>query len=202
MVRVKICGVTNREDAEAAVAAGANLLGFNFYPRSPRFVSPATVHAIVRELPREIATVAVVVNSSRDAVRELVEATGVGMLQFHGDEPPELCAGWPCQVIKAIRMRDDTSLAAAAGYDVDFLLADAFVAGEYGGTGQRVALDLLRRLPSGRLIVAGGLTPENVGSVLEVVRPYAVDVASGVESSPGRKDGERMRRFIANVQSA
>jgi phosphoribosylanthranilate isomerase len=202
MVRVKICGITNRDDADTAVAAGASLLGFNFYSLSPRYVSPALVREIVRGLPREISTVAVFVNASRDEVQALADTTGVSMLQFHGDEPPELCDGWHCPVIKAIRVRDEQSLAVAERYDVEFILADAFVNGAYGGTGQRVPLELLRSLDPNRLILAGGLTPENVGSVLRVMRPYAVDVASGVESAAGKKDRERMRRFVENVQSA
>lgn len=202
MVRVKICGITNRIDAEAAVAAGADLLGFNFYRRSPRYIDPASVAAIVGDLPRSVRTVGVFVNAARTEVEKIAAESAVGMLQFHGDESPEMCSGWSYPVIKALRIRDAQSLATAASYPVDFLLADAFVEGEYGGTGQRVALELLTGVEPQRLILAGGLNPENVAAVLREIQPYAVDVASGVESTPGMKDHARLRRFISNVHAA
>jgi phosphoribosylanthranilate isomerase len=201
-VKVKICGITNGVDATAAVAAGADLLGFNFYSGSPRYVDPATAAAIIRALPTSAQTVGVFVNATRSEVERTAAATGIRLLQFHGDETPELCRGWPYPVIKAVRIRDAHSLRAMADHPASFLLADAFVEGAYGGTGQRVALERLIGVDPQRLILAGGLTPENIESVLLRIRPYAVDVASGVESSPGKKDHDRMRRFIAHVHAA
>jgi phosphoribosylanthranilate isomerase len=201
-VRVKACGVTLAEDARAAADLGVAAIGFNFYPGSPRFVAPATARAIAAALPPEICRVGVFVNEPRERVAAIAEEVGLTALQFHGDEPPEACQHWRWKVIKAIRVRDRSAVDTARHYPVDFILADAYVEGTRGGSGRRVAVDLLQQFDRQRLIVAGGLTPENVGEVVREVRPFGVDVASGIERSPGQKDQVLMRRFIENANAA
>lgn len=201
-VRVKICGLTNLDDACAALEAGADALGFNFYPSSPRFVPPETAAQIVAGLPQPRCIVGVFVDAPRHHIARIARQVGLTALQFHGDEAPELLQSWPQKVIKAIRVRDRHAADAARRYAVDFILADAYVEGQFGGTGSRLAVELLDGFDRGRLILAGGLTPENVAAAVGVVRPFAVDVASGVERSPGRKDWNRMRRFIAHAHAA
>ena len=201
-VKVKICGVTTIDDAQAAVAAGADAIGLNFYPGSTRCVSAETAAAIVAKLPSSIWRVGVFVDAPRAEVERLVDLCGLDTLQFHGSESPEQCRGWGQRLIKAIRVREAETLRQAESYPVDFILADAYVDGLAGGTGRAVPLDWLRGFTSERLILAGGLTPETVAEAVRQVRPFAVDVASGVEHAPGRKDHERMRRFISNAQTA
>jgi len=202
MVKVKICGVTNVEDARVAAAAGAWAIGLNFFPRSVRCVSQETAEAIVAALPREVWRVGVFVDAPAESVRETAERLHLDALQFHGDESAEYCRGWRQRVIKAVRLRDRDALARVAAYPVDFILVDAYVEGLVGGTGRTVRWNWLSGVDRDRLVLAGGLTPENVAEAVRVVRPMAVDVASGVERSPGEKDPERVRRFILNAQSA
>jgi phosphoribosylanthranilate isomerase len=201
-VRVKICGITNRADASAAVAAGAAALGFNFYPPSPRYVTPEVAAEIVAQLPRALCTVGVFVNEPRERVAAIARQVGLTALQFHGEEPPELCRGWTQKVLKAIRVCDAHAAANAQRYAVDFILADAYVEGQRGGTGRRIVPILLEGFERRRLILAGGLTAENVAQAVRTVHPFAVDVASGVERAPGQKDVTLMRRFIANAQAS
>ena len=201
-VRVKICGITNVADALAAVAAGADALGFNFHPGSVRYVCPDTAAEIAGQVPAALCTVGVFVNAARDEVARIAARVGLTALQFHGDEEPPACAGWSRKTIKALRVRDRHAAALARQFDVDYVLADAYVEGQHGGTGVSVPLELLEGFDRHRLILAGGLTPDSVGAVVRAVRPFAVDVASGVESGPGKKDAERMRRFIDHVHAA
>jgi len=201
-LRVKICGITTMDDARCAVEAGAAALGFNFHAASPRFVRPEVARAIVAALPHGVCTVGVFVDEAREEVARISAAVGLTALQFHGTETPAACRGWSVKVIKAVRVRDLRAAETARLYDVDFILADAYVEGRLGGTGMRIAPEWLVGFDRGRLILAGGLTPENVSDAVRTVRPFAVDVASGVEIAPGRKDRDRMRRFIANAQSA
>jgi len=201
-VRVKVCGITNLDDARAAVDAGAAALGFNFYAQSPRYVTPEAAAGIVVHLPRSICLVGVFVNESRERVATIARAVGLSALQFHGEESPEFCRAWQQKVIKAIRVRDGHAAAIAQRYAVDFILADAYVEGQRGGTGRGVVPILLEGFERRRLILAGGLTPQNVAAVVRAVRPYAVDVASGVEQAPGKKDVNLMRRFIAHAQTS
>lgn len=201
-VKVKICGVTCAQDARVAVEAGADAIGLNFYPRSVRCVSAEAAAAIVAVLPPSIWRVGVFVDAPRDEVESLAERCGLDTLQFHGNEAPAYCQGWKQRTIKAIRVKDAVTLSAANVYRVDFILADAYVEGLPGGTGRVVPPAWLEGVARDRLILAGGLTPENVAAAVRQVRPMAVDVASGVEHAPGRKDPERVRRFIANAQTA
>ena len=201
-VRVKICGLTNLDDARAAVDAGASALGFNFYPQSPRYVMPEVAAEIVARVPRSICTVGVFVNEPRDRVAAIVSQVGLTAVQFHGDESPEFCRAWRQKVVKAIRVRDGHAAATAQRYAVDFILADAYVEGQRGGTGQRIVPILLEGFERRRLILAGGLTPQNVAEIVRAVSPFAVDVASGVELAPGKKDVGLMKRFIAHAQAA
>lgn len=202
MVRVKICGVTSVADAQAAVAAGALAVGFNFHPSSPRRVAPELARAIARSVPPQIWRVGVFVDRPRRDVEALIEAAGLSVLQFHGSESPAFCRGWRLPVIKAVRVRTQADVVAAKEYAVDFVLADAYVEGAAGGTGTAFNWALLEGMDRSRLILAGGLTPANVGAAVRQVRPYAVDVASGVEREPGKKDPQKVREFITNAQTA
>jgi phosphoribosylanthranilate isomerase len=202
MVKVKICGVTRVEDARAAVAAGASAVGVNFYDRSPRWVNVETAQAIIATLPVSVCGIGVFVNEPRVRVAEIAERVGLRAVQFHGEESPSDCTGWPLKVIKALRLRDRESVSAAAQYPVDFILLDAYVEGHPGGTGRAFAWEWAAACDRSRLILAGGLTADNVADAVRAVRPLAVDVASGVERQPGIKDAELMKRFIANAQTA
>jgi phosphoribosylanthranilate isomerase len=195
-VKVKICGVTRPEDALAAVRLGADALGFNFWPRSKRYLPPAEARAIVRSLPPFVTAVGLFVDATVDEVRRAVDASWVVLAQLHGDETPELCLAMPLPVLKAIRVADASSLAQLASYEVRGFILDAPSDG-YGGSGKvldwSLVAEVAREMP---IVLAGGLTPENVAEAVRTVRPWAVDVASGVESAPGVKDEEKMRRFI------
>jgi len=201
-VKVKICGVRTLADARAAAEAGADYLGLNFHPRSPRWVEPERARAIVEALPG-LTFVGVFVDRERESVDAVARAVGLHALQFHGDESPDDCAGWPYLTIKALRVRPgDDAAARAAAYATDYVLLDAFVPGVHGGTGAQLDLASVRDLPRSRLFVAGGLTPERVADVVAAVRPFAVDVASGVESSPGVKDHGKIQEFIRRAKAA
>lgn len=202
MIRVKICGVTRVADALHAARAGADAIGLNFAAVSPRRVSVAQAAEIAAALPASVCRVGIFVDADRAAIAAVLAAVPLDALQFHGDEAPALCAGWDRKTIKAVRVRGPETLAAARDYAVDFLLADAWVPGQAGGTGQRVPLDWLRDVARERLILAGGLTPDTVADAVRAVRPAGVDVASGVETAPGIKDPEKVERFIANARLA
>jgi phosphoribosylanthranilate isomerase len=201
-VRVKVCGVTRLEDALLAARLGADAIGFNFWPRSKRFVTPAAAGEMVRQLPPGVAAFGVFVDPSRDELLRAVEASGVGVVQLHGDEPPLLCVSAPVPVVKAMRLATSRDLAQLASFEVAAFLLDAPTA-EYGGSGRTcdwgIAAAVARELPT---ILAGGLSPENVGEAVRAVRPLGVDVASGVESAPGVKDAGRMERFVRAAKEA
>jgi phosphoribosylanthranilate isomerase len=195
--KVKICGITRLDDALEAVRLGADALGFNFWAGSRRHVSPSDARAIVRRLPAFVTAVGVFVDAPREEILSAVERSGVQVAQLHGDEPPALCASLPLPVVKALRVTDGRALAALASYEVASFLLDAPSAG-YGGSGATFDWSLAAAAAEVTpVVLAGGLTPENVAEAVRVVRPFAVDVASGVESSPGVKDPDKMRRFIA-----
>lgn len=201
-VRVKICGITTAEDARAAAEAGADAIGLNFVDGSPRRVTPETARGIVAALPAHVCTVGVFVNQPRRQVEAIAVAVGLRALQFHGAEGPQDCAGWDRKVLKALRVGDRQAAVRAREFHVDFILVDAYVEGAFGGTGRRIEVSLLAEFDPHRLVVAGGLTAENVAEVVRAVRPYGVDVASGVEREPARKDWIAMRRFVENAKAA
>lgn len=202
MVKVKICGITSLEDARQAVAAGADALGFVFYPPSPRCVDPVAAHAIIAELPPFVTCVGLFVNEPPERVLEMVLSCGLDAIQLHGDEPPGQCHYPPYRVIKALRIARYEP-AEIDGYQVSALLLDALVPGEYGGTGQLGDWPLAARIAEERtVILAGGLTPDNIAAAVQTVRPYAVDVSSGVESRPGRKDPRKVAEFIRRAKEA
>lgn len=200
-VRTKICGITRPEDAHAAAALGADALGFVFWDRSARAVSPAQAAGIIAGLPPFVTPVALFVDPDRETVEAAI-AAGCTLLQFHGDEPPAFCASFGTAWIKAVRVSATTNLHAAAR---DYagargLLLDAFVEGQPGGTGRRFDWSRVPHDLPLPVILAGGLDPDNVGEAIRVVRPYAVDVSGGVEASKGIKDRARMAAFIQGVR--
>jgi phosphoribosylanthranilate isomerase len=195
---VKICGITNIADALAAAEAGADALGFVFYDQSPRHVTVPVAADIVRQLPPFIVKVGVFVNAPADLVYRAMADCGLNLLQFHGDETPEYCQQFGLMTMKAFRIRDAESLRALPAYKTDAWLLDAYASDKLGGTGEVFNWDLaVEAQKLGRpIFLAGGLTAENVAEAVRKVRPYAVDVSSGVESSPGKKDAEKVRAFI------
>jgi phosphoribosylanthranilate isomerase len=197
-IRVKICGITSLADAQAAVAAGADALGFNFYEKSPRFVPMKTAAEISRALPRFTLRTGVFVNPAEELVRRAMAECGLNLLQFHGDEPPEFCTQFGLMSMKAFRVRDAGSLKELTKYQTDAWLLDAYASDTFGGTGEKFNWDLAleAQRPGKPVFLAGGLTPENIAGAVQQVRPFGVDVSSGVESSPGRKDHARVRAFI------
>ena len=201
--RVKICGITRAADATAAVDAGADALGFMFYEASPRHLTREQAARIIHTLPPFVARVGVFVNPTVDEVRATIAETGIDTLQFHGEESPEFCRQFGLRVIKAFRVRDAESILHTEAYSTEAWLLDSYVAGQLGGTGARfnwdLATDAARRHRS--VILAGGLTPGNVAEAVRKVRPYGLDVSSGVESAPGKKDPAKVRAFIAAAKS-
>lgn len=195
--RVKICGITNLDDARHASACGADALGFVFYPRSPRCIAPDQAQRIIAELPPMITTVGLFVNESPARIRQTVEFCGLNAVQLHGDEEPGQCCYAPYRVIKALRLRPGMDDGTFSAYQVSALLLDAYVADQPGGTGQRCDWARAKEIASRhRVILAGGLNPENVTQAIRQVQPYAVDVSSGVEKTPGHKDPEKVASFI------
>ena len=206
MVRVKICGITNSADAFAAIDAGANLLGFNFYEKSPRHITEAEAAKIRARLPKKIKAVGIFVNASPAEVTALRKSLKLDAVQLHGDETPDSVAQIArlMPVIKAFRVEPEFPLATLDEYREAFaFLFDAALAGQYGGTGRTTDWDVARRAAlSRRIILAGGLKVENVAAAVRIVRPYGIDVASGVESKPGKKDPGLLREFIQEVRRA
>ena len=195
--RVKICGITNIEDASHAAACGADALGFVFYPASSRCIEPDGARRIIAELPPLITTVGLFVDESPDKIRETVEFCGLDTVQLHGEEEPEQCSYPPCRVIKALRLKQGMDDSVFSAYRVSALLLDAYVSGQPGGTGKCCDWEQARQIAARyRVILAGGLNPENVAAAVRRVRPYGVDVSSGVEKSPGYKDPEKVASFI------
>ena len=202
MVRVKICGITNGEDACCAVEHGADALGFNFYPPSPRYILPEVAGEIVRRLPPFVTPVGVFVNEEREQIEAVVASAGLRAIQLHGDEPPEACLGHSVPVIRAARVGDRFDPENLKAFPVDTFLLDTAKAGLYGGTGKTFDWGLAREAATcGRIILSGGINPDNVAEAIRAVRPYAVDVNSGVEAEPGRKDPHKLAAFCRAVRS-
>ncbi len=210
-VRVKICGITTVEDAIMAAGAGADAIGFVFHEKSPRYIGPPEVRDIVMKLPPFITTVGVFVNEDLGRVREIASEAGLGAVQLHGAETPTYCASMGISVIKAFRVRGEEDLEALGSYEgkVSAFLLDTYKKGLMGGTGEtfdwNLALKASKREIKGALkptplIISGGLKPHNVAMAVKKVRPYAVDVSSGVESGPGRKDRDKVLRFIREAK--
>ncbi len=203
-VKIKICGITSIDDAMSCVEAGADALGFNFYPQSPRYLSVEAAAKITRHMPPFIGRVGLFVNADEETVRTTIAATGINSLQFHGDETPEFCRKFsPLKVIKVFRMEGAETLKKLTDYgDADAWLLDSFHPDKPGGTGLIFNWELARQAKDeGKpIILAGGLDPENIAEAIHEVWPYAVDVSSGVESERAKKDIELVRRFIANVR--
>jgi phosphoribosylanthranilate isomerase len=197
-VKVKICGITSVADGQAAAAAGADMIGLMFYERSPRHLSLAAAAEIARALPPFVVKVGVFVNPPADLVLRAIGECGVSLLQFHGEETPEFCTQFGAMSMKAFRVRDAGSLAALPRYQTDAWLLDAFSPDAHGGTGAKFNWDLaIEAMELGRpIFLAGGLTPENVAEAVRTVQPYGVDVSSGVESAPGKKDHAKVRAFV------
>jgi len=203
-VKVKICGITNLPDANAAVEAGADALGFMFAEQSPRRLTRPAAAAIIRQLPPFVSRVGVFVNPPAESVRQAVSECGLDTLQFHGEETPEFCRQFaPLKTCKAFRIQDSESLKRLPAYQTDAWLLDSWVAGKAGGTGETFnwSLAAAAKEYGCPVILAGGLRPENVAQAIHEVWPYAVDVSSGVESAPGHKDHDLLRAFIAAVRS-
>ncbi|MDO8305319.1 phosphoribosylanthranilate isomerase [Herminiimonas sp.] len=212
--RIKICGLTRHEDVQAAVAAGADALGFVFYSRSPRYIQPEAAARLMAKIPPFVSTVGLFVNASVAEVQEVVAQTSISLLQFHGDETPALCAAIASAVnrpyIRAIRVKPDTDPADLLEYESDYraastlftgLLLDTYV-DSYGGSGKVFDWSLIPENIAPRVVLSGGLSAQNATDAVQRVRPYAVDVSSGVEHDKGIKDAAKIRAFIAAVRVA
>jgi phosphoribosylanthranilate isomerase len=206
MVKVKICGITNLKDARQAFDEGADFLGFNFYPRSPRYVTPRRARGILRRLPRKIASVGVFVNEQEDKILKIARQVGLDHLQLHGEESPATIAhlARSLPVIKAVRVRNSFRTAELARYQhASAFLLDGFDRRRHGGSGKTFRWNIaLRAKRAGHIFLAGGLTPENVSEGIRSAKPYAVDVCSGVESKPGKKDPALVVKFMRAVRSS
>jgi phosphoribosylanthranilate isomerase len=202
MVKVKICGITNLEDALMAVEAGADALGFVFFQGSSRFITPENVAAITCHLPPFVQTVGLFVNEESAMVNSVADNCGLDIVQLHGEESPDYCRAVRRRIIKAFRVKDAFSLDTISDYRVAGWLLDTWSPVAHGGTGTTFNWDIAAYAAASRpIILAGGLTPENVAEAVVTVRPYAVDVSSGVESAPGKKDAGLVRRFIKATRS-
>jgi phosphoribosylanthranilate isomerase len=206
MVKVKICGITNLKDARQALKAGADFLGFNFYSRSPRYVTPRRAESILRQLPKKIAAVGVFVNEREDEMLKIAHRVGLDYIQLHGEESPATIVhvAQNLPVIKAVRVRDSFRTAELARYkDVSAFLLDGFDRRRHGGSGKTFRWNIaLRARRAGHIFLAGGLTPGNVSEAIRSAKPYAVDVCSGVESRPGKKDPALVADFMRAVRSS
>ena len=203
--KVKICGITNAEDAAAAVDAGADALGFVFYRKSPRYIEPTLARQIIMSLPPLVTPVGVFVNEEQLVVRNLMDDCGLALAQLHGNESVAYCQELSRPVLKALRVKDRSTFLALAEFrgraGVRGFVLDAFTDEAYGGTGQVIDWQLAAEAAkAANILLAGGLTPDNVAKAIQAVQPYGVDVSSGVELAPGKKDHEKVRAFIRAVR--
>jgi len=208
MVKVKVCGITHLADAEKALEFGADALGFNFYPPSPRCIAPEKARAILSALPERSCNVALFVNEPKERVREILSSglladgrQAYSALQFHGEESAAYCRGWALKVIKAFRVKEQKSLEGIEAFPADFYLLDSWSPG-YGGSGAAFPWEWLDGLATEKLILSGGLSLENVAEAVRRIQPYGVDVCSGVESRPGVKDHGKLKEFILAAKGA
>jgi phosphoribosylanthranilate isomerase len=207
-VKVKVCGITSLEDAQAALDFGADMLGFNFYPPSPRAITPIGARRILARLPMETFNVALFVNELREHVADIIGSPAnveggrsYRALQFHGDESAGYCRDWSLQVIKAVRLKKKAGLVELNDFPADYYLLDSWSAG-YGGSGETFPWEWLDGCDAGKLILSGGLRVGNVTAAVRRIRPFAVDVCSGVESRPGVKDHGKLKDFIDAAKGA
>jgi phosphoribosylanthranilate isomerase len=203
MFRIKICGITNESDALHAVACGADALGFVFFADSPRCVEPGTVRSIIDKLPTGIVKVGLFVNEQPETVNRIAVESGIDLVQLHGDETPVECRKIDKPVIKALRVRDAESFSGWQDYPGDAILLDAWHPEKFGGTGESCDWELAAEMArQTTIILAGGLHPNNVADAVTMVRPHGVDVSSGVEQSPGKKDPDKVAEFIKNARES
>ena len=202
MTWIKICGITHEEDAFKAAFLGVDAVGFIFAP-SPRRVDPSTVRKIVQDLPSSVLKVGVFVNQDFSEVEKIAEDCHLNVLQFHGEEPPSYCQRFSLPVIKAFRIKGPESLRDLDLYPNDSILLDTYHPTKGGGTGNPFPWEIALKAKEKRdFVLSGGLSPENVGEAIKRVRPFGVDVSSGVESMPGRKDSSKMVEFVKEVKKA
>jgi phosphoribosylanthranilate isomerase len=203
MARIKICGITNIEDAMVAVEAGADALGFVFYEKSPRFINPVRAAEIILRLPPFIQTVGLFVDEDAEKINWTADYCGLDLVQLHGNESPEDCLEVNRRVIKAFRVQNIVSIDPLNKYQVSGYLLDAWSPDAYGGTGRTFNWELAGAARKfGPIILAGGLSPDNVAEAIKSVNPYGVDVSSGVESAPGKKDAALVKKFIRIVKGS
>ncbi len=202
-LRVKVCGTTRLKDALLAVACGADAIGFIFYKKSPRYVTAQTAKDICSKLPPFVHRVGVFVNESAETINRIADRCGLDAVQLHGDESPAFCKKIKCRVIKAVRIKDSGSFKGLSQYTVDGFLLDTFKEDQWGGTGKVFDWTLAQRAKRyGPVIIAGGLNPRNVKEAIRQARPYGVDVSSGVEQSPGKKDPKKLKAFLKAVRES
>lgn len=203
MTRVKICGIKRLQDAVCAVDSGANALGFIFYNKSKRYISPSDARDIIEKLPPFISLVGVFVNSTAQDINYTIDNTGINTIQLHGDESPSFCNNFNIPIIKTIRISDILDLKHIESFDVQAILFDTFKENEYGGTGSVFNWGIVKTAGiTKKIIISGGLNPENVHEAISKVNPFAVDVSSGVEISPGIKDHLKINKFLEAVNNA
>jgi phosphoribosylanthranilate isomerase len=197
VIKIKICGITNSEDALLAVVLGADALGFIFYKESKRYIRPERAHEIISKLPPFVTTVGVFVNQQLDEIRSIKEVVGFDVFQLHGDESPDFCKKLGRGVIKTIRVNEYINLKEIESYPVQTILFDTYSTKDYGGTGESFRWEILKGLnTSKRIILSGGLSAENVSQAIRTAKLYGVDVSSGVEDYPGKKNPEKLKKFI------
>ena len=205
MTRIKICGITNLDDGLEAIAAGVDALGFVFVPNTPRYITPSQAKLVIKQLPPFITNVGLFVDSEIDEIEDIVNHCKLNAVQLHGDESPEMCSQISLQtkVIKSFHVKKELQVLRneIANYRVDAYLLDTFIKGKAGGTGQTFDWRIAEGL-SQRIILAGGLTPDNIGTAIAQLQPYGVDVSSGVEKSPGKKDTNKIYSFVRQVRKA
>ena len=201
--RVKICGITNLRDALCSVEAGADYLGFIFYQKSPRYITPERAALIIRQLPERVTPVGVFVNDMRPTINAVIAGCGIRLIQLSGDESPDDCRDYPVPVWKAFRFRERVDVPRTAAFQLDAALLDGARNGEYGGSGDTADLSIAGSMKAyHRLVLAGGLSSENIADVIALVAPFAVDVNSGVEHVPGKKDHARIFELFRQVNLA
>jgi phosphoribosylanthranilate isomerase len=199
MIPTKICGITNLNDANVAVENGASAIGFIFYEKSPRTISINNAKSISKHLPKTIARVGVFVNHEKDFIRLAISEVPLDMIQLHGDETPDFCSQFDVAILKALRIKNEASLSVMDQYDVAVFLLDTFSNDQYGGTGETFDWSVLNRKFKTPIILSGGLNSENILDAIDAVNPSAVDVNSGVESSPGKKDFNKLKSLFKNL---